>query len=114
MQPIEARDDRQLNWSSLSDQRAGATKFLQKTADDADFRRDVLANPSYVREALIKEGSFASIPPDVRVLCCGPSTQERAKLVLFLLPEPGSIVDDPLLYWIAAWPPYDNDPNPMP
>jgi hypothetical protein len=112
MQPKGQRKNKQLDWNNHADQRSGATKFLQKTADDPQFRQDVLANPSYAREALIEVGNFASIPPVVQVICLGPSTQERARLVLFLLPESNQPVQDPLLYWIAAWPPYDHDPMP--
>lgn len=97
----------QLDWNQLEDQRAGATKFLQRTADDPQFRQDVLANPSYARESLLKEGDFASIPPNVQVVCLRPGTAERAMFVLFLLPEEGATNIDPLAHWIAAWPPYD-------
>lgn len=97
----------QLDWEKLADQRTGATRFLQRTADDPQFRHDVLTNASYARQALLQEGGFASIPPDVQVVCLGPGTAERAKFVLFLLPEENATNIEPLAHWIAAWPPYD-------
>jgi hypothetical protein len=54
-----------------------------------------------------REGNV-NIPDDVEVICIGPSTQERDRVVLFVLPpedNPATHVD-PLKYWIGAWYPY--------
>jgi hypothetical protein len=95
------------NWKSKKDRREGAAAFLQKTITDPDVRSAVLKDRKAAHRLFEREGDI-SIPDDVEVICIGPSTQERDRLVVFVLPpEDASTTNvDPLKYWIGAWTPY--------
>lgn len=96
------------NWNDHADQRAAAEKFLKKTIADKTFRKKVMADRNYAREMFKKVGDI-DVPANTEVICLGPSTQERAKLVVFALPETTVPADKPLdalKYWLAAWEPY--------
>jgi hypothetical protein len=95
------------NWKSKKDRREAAAAFLQKTITDPDVRSAVLKDRKAAHRLLEREGNI-NIPDDVEVICVGPSTQERDRLVVFVLPPedtPTAHVD-PLKYWIGAWLPY--------
>ena len=95
------------NWKSKKDRREAATAFLQKTITDPDVRSAVLKDRKAALRLFEREGNI-NIPDDVEVICIGPSTQERDRLVVFVLPPedtPTAHVD-PLKYWIGAWIPY--------
>ena len=87
--------------------RAAADKFLLATLNDPELRKDVLANPSYAREAFQKLGDI-TIPPGVQVICVDSTTQARDLLVVFVLPDPEKPAPaEPWRdSWVAAWPPY--------
>lgn len=90
-----------------SDRRAAAKEFLQKTITDADLRKDIITYPENAREYFRVHGDI-DVPNDVQVICVEPGTQERDKVVVFVLPETTVDPDnlDPMKYWIAAWIPY--------
>lgn len=95
------------NWKSKKDRREAATAFLQKTITDPDVRSAVLKDRKAAHRLFEREGDI-SIPDDVEVVCIGPSTQERDRLVVFVLPPedmPAAHID-PLRHWIGAWTPY--------
>lgn len=98
-------------WTSKRDRRNAATAFLRKTVTDPDVRSAVLKDRRAAHQILEKEGNI-SIPDDVEVICVGPSTQERDRLVVFVLPPDGTDTEhlDPFKYWIGAWWPYGMDP----
>jgi hypothetical protein len=56
-------------------------------------------------------GGIDNIPDDVEVICIGPSTQERDRMVLIVLPTEDTETEhiDPLKYWIGAWLPYGHE-----
>ena len=113
MDPIMASADRSTKtWKLKKDRRDAATAFLQKTLTDSDFRSAVLNDREAAHNLFAREGGIDDIPDDVEVICVGPSTQERDRLVVFILPPEGTALDtiDPLKYWIAGWAPYDIDP----
>ena len=87
--------------------RQAADKFLAATLRDDELRKNVLANPSYAREAFQKFGEI-SIPPSVEVICVDTPTEERNKLVVFVLPDKGTTPVKDLWReaWVAAWSPY--------
>ena len=86
--------------------RRAADKFLAATQKDDELRKNVLANPSYAREAFQAVGGI-SIPPDVQVICVDTPTEARNKLIVFVLPNKDTPSED--LWrecWVAAWNPY--------
>jgi hypothetical protein len=87
--------------------RAAADKFLLATLKDPELRKNVLANPSYAREAFQAVGGI-KLPPSVEVICVDSSTEARNKLVVFVLPEEGAPAPaEPWREsWVAAWQPY--------
>lgn len=95
------------NWKSKKDRREAAAAFLQKTITDPDVRSAVLKDRKAAHRLFEREGEI-NIPDDVEVVCIGPSTQERDRLVVFLLPPENTSTAhiDPLKYWLGAWPPY--------
>lgn len=95
------------NWKAKKDRREAAAAFLQKTITDPDVRSAVLKDRKAAHRIFEREGNI-SIPDDVEVICIGPSTQERDRLVVFVLPPEDSSVQhiDPLRHWVAAWQPY--------
>ena len=95
------------NWKSKKDRREAAAAFLRKTLIDPDVRSAVLKDRKAAHRIFEREGNV-SIPDEVEVICIGPSTQERDRLVVFVLPQEGTSTDhiDPLKYWIGAWLPY--------
>jgi hypothetical protein len=99
------------NWKSKKDQRNAAAAFLRKTITDRDVRSTVLKDRKAAHQLFEREGGI-NIPDDVEVICVGPSTQEREKLVVFVLPSEDTAIEqiDPLKYWVAAWDPYLVDP----
>lgn len=103
------------NWKSQKDKRDAATAFLQKTIIDADVRSAVLKDRNAARRLFAKEGGI-SIPDDVEVICIGRSTQERDRLIVFVLPSEDADAEqvDPLAHWVAAWSPYGIDPVAVP
>ncbi|HJT82140.1 MAG TPA: hypothetical protein VJ719_13165 [Chthoniobacterales bacterium] len=95
------------DWKSKKDRREAAAAFLEKTLTDPDVRSAVLKDRKAAHRLLKREGNI-NLPDDVEVICVGPSTQERDRLVVFVLPPeatPASHID-PLRYWIGAWQPY--------
>jgi hypothetical protein len=95
------------NWKSKKDRREAAAAFLRKTIDDPNVRSTVLKDRKAAHRLFKREGGI-NIPDDVEVICIGPSTQERDRLVVFVLPPEGtpSAHIDPLKYWIGTWLPY--------
>jgi hypothetical protein len=95
------------NWKSKKDRREAATAFLQKTITDSDVRSAVLKDRKAAHRIFEREGKI-NLPEDVEVICIGPSTQERDRIIVFVLPPEGTPVDqiDPLKHWVAAWQPY--------
>ena len=95
------------NWKSKKDRREAAAAFLQKTITDANVRSAVLKDRKAALRLFEREGNI-NIPDDVEVICIGPSTQERDRLVVLVLPPEDMAVGhlDPLKYWIGAWLPY--------
>ena len=95
------------NWKLKKDRREAAAAFLRKTVTDPDVRSAVLKDRKAAHRIFQKEGGIA-IPDEVEVICIGPSTQERDRVILFVLPpedgQAGHI--DPLKHWIGAWYPY--------
>ena len=87
--------------------RRAADKFLRATMADPELRKNVLANPSYAREAFQAIGGITA-PPGVEVICVDSSTEARNNLVVFVLPDPDATeTAEPWREsWIAAWPPY--------
>jgi hypothetical protein len=98
-------------WKSKKDRRDAAVAFLQKTISDPDVRSAVLKDRKIAHKLLEREGNI-NIPDDVEVICIGPSTQERDRLVVLMLPPDGTSPEhiDPLKYWLAGWIPYEMDP----
>ena len=99
------------NWKSKKDRKEAAVAFLQKTITDADVRSAVLKDRKAAHKLLEKAGDI-NIPDDVEVICVGSSTQERDRLVVFVLPPEGTEPEhlDAFKYWIGTWPPYGVDP----
>jgi hypothetical protein len=99
------------SWKSKKDRRDAAVAFLQKTITDPDVRSAVLKDRKAAHKLFEREGAI-NIPADVEVICVGPSTQERDRLMVFVLPPEGTPTEhlDAFKYWIGAWPPYQMDP----
>lgn len=100
MNETQWQDDKQAK-------REAADKFLLATVEDPELRKNVLANPSYAREAFQKLGGI-TIPPSVEVICVDTPTEARNNLVVFVLPDaeapaPAEPWRD---CWVAAWMPY--------
>jgi hypothetical protein len=95
------------DWKSKNDRRKAAAAFLRKTITDPDVRSAVLKDRKAAHRIFEREGDV-SIPDDVEVICIGASTQERDRIILFVLPPEETPTDhiDPLKYWIGAWWPY--------
>ena len=95
------------DWTSKKDRREAAAAFLRKTIDDPDVRSAVLKDRKAAHRIFEREGNVA-IPDDVEVICIGPSTQERDRVILFVLPPEDNTAGyvDPLKHWIGAWYPY--------
>ena len=88
--------------------RDAADKFLRETIKNPDLRKEVLANPSYAREAFQKFGGI-TIPPAVQVICVDTPTEARNNLVVFVLPDANSTPAEVELWrdaWVASWIPY--------
>jgi hypothetical protein len=100
------------DWNSKKDRRDAVTKFLQKTVSDPAVRARVLSDRQAAHQILEKEGDI-DLPDDVEVICVGPSTQERDRLIVIVLPPEGTETEniDPFKYWIGTWPTYDVDPS---
>jgi hypothetical protein len=100
------------DWSSKRDRRDAVTAFLKKTITDPDVGARVLGDRQAAHQALEKEGDI-DLPDDVEVICVGPSTQERDRHIVIVLPEEGTETEniDPFKYWIGTWPIYDVDPS---
>jgi hypothetical protein len=98
-------------WQLKKDRRDGAVAFLQQTIINADVRSAVLKDRRAARRLFSKIGKI-DLPEDVEVICVGPSTQERDRLIVFVLPPDGTSPDhlDPFKYWIGTWYPYQLDP----
>lgn len=99
------------SWASKKDRRDAAAAFLRKTITDPNVRAAVLKDREATHKLFEREGGI-NIPDDVEMICVGPSTQERDRLVVFVLPPESTPIEqiDPLKYWIASWPPYATDP----
>ena len=97
-------------WKSKKDRREAAVAFLQQTVTDPDIRSSVLKDRKAAHQLFEKAGDI-NIPDDVEVICIGPSTQERDKLVVFVLPPEGTETEhlDAFKYWIGTWFPYGMD-----
>ena len=98
-------------WKSKKDRRDAAAAFLEKTITDPDVRSAVLKDRKAAHKHFEKAGGI-NIPDDVEVICVGPSTQERDRLVVFVLPPEGTSPEhlDAFKYWIGTWVPYSLDP----
>ena len=98
-------------WNSKKDRREAAVAFLQKIMTDPSVRAAVLKNREDAHRIFKEEGDI-DLPDDVEVVCVGPSTQERDKLMVFVLPPEGTDAAnlDPFKYWIGTWQPYEVDP----
>jgi len=98
-------------WKSKKDRRDAAVSFLQKTITDPDVRSAVLKDRKMAHKLLERSGNI-DIPDDVEVICVGPSTQERDRLVVFVLPPEGTSTEhiDAFKYWIGTWFPYEVEP----
>ena len=98
------------NWKSKRDRREAAADYLRKTITDPDVRSAVLKDRKAAHRIFKREGDI-NIPDDVEVICIGPSTQERDRLMVFVLPPEGTPTEhlDPLKYWVAAWQPYGGE-----
>ncbi|HET9419174.1 MAG TPA: hypothetical protein VFO30_07525 [Chthoniobacterales bacterium] len=98
-------------WKSKQDRRDAAVAFLRKTITDPDVRSAVLKDRQLAHKLFEREGDI-NIPDDVEVICVGPSTQERDRLVVFVLPPEGTDTEhlDPFKYWTGTWLPYNMDP----
>ena len=98
-------------WKSKKDRKDAAVAFLQKTITDPDVRSAVLKDRKAAHKLFEREGEI-SLPADVEVICVGPSTQERDRLVVFVLPPEGTSPEhlDAFKYWIGTWPPYSGEP----
>jgi hypothetical protein len=98
-------------WKSKRDRREAAVAFLEKTITDPNVRSAVLKDRKAARRHFEKAGSI-TIPDDVEVICVGPSTQERDRLVVFVLPPEDTPTEhlDAFKYWIGTWVPYSGEP----
>lgn len=99
-------------WKSKRDRRNAATAFLRKTITDPDIRSVVLKDRQAAHRLFKREGDI-DLPDDVEVICVGPSTQERDRLIVMVLPPEDTNTEhlDPLKYWIGTWEPYGIDPD---
>jgi hypothetical protein len=97
-------------WKSKRDRREAAVAFLQQTIADPDVRSAVLKDRKAAHKLFEKAGDI-NLPDDVEVICVGPSTQERDRLVVFVLPPEGTETEhlDAFKYWIGTWFPYGMD-----
>ena len=97
-------------WKSKKDRRDAAVAFLQKTITDPDVRSAVLKDRKAAHRQFEKAGDI-NIPDDIEVICVGPSTQERDRLIVFVLPPEDTSPEhiDAFKYWIGTWVPY-NEP----
>ena len=98
-------------WKLKKDRRDAAVAFLKKTITNPDVRSAVLKDRQAAHKLFEREGNI-DIPDDVEVICVGPSTQERDRLVVFVLPPEGTDPEhiDPFKYWTGTWYPYNMDP----
>ena len=98
-------------WKLKKDRREAAKAFLQQTIINADVRSAVLKDRQAAHRLFQKIGQI-DLPDDVEVICVGPSTQERDRLIVLVLPPEGTPSQhlDPFRYWIGAWFPYQLDP----
>jgi hypothetical protein len=98
-------------WKSKQDRRDAAVAFLRKTITDPNVRSAVLKDRKAAHKLFETEGDI-NIPDDVEVICVGPSTQERDRLVVFVLPPEGTDTEhlDAFKYWTGTWWPYGMDP----
>ena len=98
------------SWKLKKDRRDAAVAFLKKTITNPNVRSAVLKDRQAARKLFEREGEI-DIPDDVEVICVGPSTQERDRLVVFVLPPEGTDTEhiDPFKYWTGTWYPYGMD-----
>jgi len=98
-------------WKSKKDRRDAAVAFLQKTITDPDVRSAVLKDRKAAHRHFEKAGDI-NIPDDIEVICVGPSTQERDRLIVFVLPAEDTSPEhiDAFKYWIGTWVPYSGEP----
>jgi hypothetical protein len=94
-------------WKSRQHRRDAAVAFLRKTITDPDVRSTALKDRQLAHKIFEREGEI-DLPDDVEVICVGPSTQERDRLIVFVLPPEGTDTEhlDPLKYWTGTWPAY--------
>ncbi len=102
-------------WKLKKDRRDAAVAFLQQTITNTDVRSAVLKDRKAAHKLFEKAGNI-DLPDDVEVICVGPSTQERDRLVVFVLPPEGTSPEhlDAFKYWIGTWYPYQLDPENAP
>jgi hypothetical protein len=100
------------DWNSKRDRRDAVNAFLQKTITDPELRARIMQDRRAAHDSL-KEIGDINLPGDVEVICVGPSTQERDRHIVIVLPEEGTHTEnlDPFKYWIGTWPIYDVDPS---
>jgi hypothetical protein len=99
------------NWKLKKDRRDAAVAFLQQTIINPDVRSAVLKDRRSAHRLFEKIGGI-ELPDDIEVICVGPSTQERDRLIVFVLPPEGTPTEhlDAFKYWIGSWFPYQLDP----
>jgi hypothetical protein len=99
-------------WKLKKDRRDAAVAFLQQTIINPDLRSAVLKDRRAAHRLFEKIGAIG-LPDDVEVICVGPSTQERDRLIVFVLPPEGTPTEhlDAFKYWIGTWFPYQLDPS---
>jgi hypothetical protein len=99
-------------WQLKKDRRDAAVAFLQQTIINPDVRSAVLKDRLAARRLFGKIGKI-DVPEDAEVICVGPSTQERDRVIVFVLPTEDTPPEhlDAFKYWIGTWFPYQLDPN---
>lgn len=105
--PIDDTDWQSDAEEKIQLKRDAANKFLEEVLKSSDLRQSVMGNPSYAREAFQKLGQI-TLPEYVEVICVDPDRKMRNRLVVFVLPPPGTQVTPDLWKgcWVAAWEPY--------
>jgi endosialidase-like protein len=101
---------RKRSWGNSEDERAAGRKFLEAILQDDSLRGKVVGSREEARTQFIDKGDI-DVPPDVEVVCVQPTKDARKKVVVFVLPEKGEVLQSDLAtlkYWVAAWTPYSS------
>ena len=81
------------HWNTKRDRRDAVTAFLKKIITDPEVRVRVLRERQAAHQALEREGDI-DLPDDVEVICVGPSTRERDRVIAIVLPPEGLVKRD--------------------